>query len=521
MRKREEIQELSRRGLKSTGALRFALAVLAGLLLSSSFAPLEWAQAAWIAPALLLAITAGASSREAFYAGWAGGAAFWLTSIWWLTHVTFVGWFFLASFCGLFVAVWSWLLNGWIRRFGIERFLPNLGLMFFAAALWAGLELARSHLWTGFPWNPLAATQYLNVPLLQSASIGGAHLVSAIVVFVSAAFGVTALRYWALRGRWGRRLHFEVIVGVVVMVVCLMAGARRAREPIASGTSLRVALIQPNIPQDEKWDQAKVDLIYRRLAELTESAIILKPDLVIWPETALPDDMRSSPASYELVYGLATSGVPILVGTMDTSWRETEPLYYNSSFLINTYGMIEQTYDKRHLVPFGEYVPMRRFLPFMKAMTPIQESFYAGSTSTVFTLKSATFSALICFEDAVAGLARESVRNGARMLVNQTNDAWFDPSSASRQHMAQSVLRAAENGVPVIRSANSGVTCVINARGRLVDSLDRMVAGFKLAEVDLPRAAMPMTLYNRLGDFPIWVAFGISVAATAATRRES
>ena len=478
-------------------------AIASGLLLSSSFAPLEWAGVAWAALVPLLIVIRYSTPRASFKWGWVAGFAFWLTSIFWLTHVTLVGWFFLSALCAVFIGLFACSCSWWMARFGTDRLLPNLGCMALAAVSWAGLEYLRSVVASGFPWNPLGASQYQSLPLIQVASFGGVHMVSAVVVWVSTGMGLTVLRYIASRGHWNRRPHLELFASLVVVALVFMHGMRVLKQKNDAGVKLRVALIQPNIEQDEKWDEAKTELINTRLGELTESALYTQPDLIVWPETALPDDLRSSDKSYELVYQLATQGVPILVGTMDTALRDDGPHFFNSSFLIDTDGIIAQTYDKRHLVPFGEYIPFRNALPFMKAMTPIQESFDGGKTSVVFQLDKplARFSALICFEDTVAKLARLSVRNGARMIVNQTNDAWFDPAAASRQHMAQCVMRCVENRVPAIRSANTGVTCYIDAQGRVREQLKRLVAGFKTMEVTLAPDEMALTFYTRYGDW--------------------
>jgi apolipoprotein N-acyltransferase len=203
---------------------------------------------------------------------------------------------------------------------------------------------------------------------------------------------------------------------------------------------------------------------------------------------------------------------------MDTAYRDNNtPRYFNSSFLFETNGVLAQGYDKRHLVMFGEYVPLERYLPFMTAMTPIGASFSPGATSTVFRLEGpdVAFSSLICFEDTVAGLARESVRNGARLLINQTNDAWFDPSAASRQHMAHCILRCVENGVPAIRVGNTGVTCCIDPHGRITEILEgkdghSAFPGFVCSSVVVPGEEFTFTPYTRHGDL-----FGQSAACVA------
>ena len=487
----------------------WAAALCSGFLLAASFAPGEFAEAAWIALVPLLVAVRGVDFRRAFTLGLTAGLAFWLPSLWWLTKVTPPGWLGMALYCSLYLALFTLGAALWFRRWGCERWLLNLGFMLFAAAWWAGLELARSTWFTGFAWNPLGASQYRNAALLQPAAWGGVGAVSALVVWVNAGLAMTILQYIERRGHWGRRPHPELIAAFLVVAVTFAWGVKRLRATSPGERPLRVALIQTNIPQEEKWDESTVATIYHRLRELTLGALRGgTSDLIIWPETALPDDVATSEPSYSLVYELVTNGTPILVGSMDTHWPEQGyPTFYNSSFLFDVTGEPLQIYDKQHLVPFGEYIPLPKLLPFLKALTPIQESFSAGSTSTVFSLpgRAVPFSVLICFEDTVAHLARAAVRQGARLLINQTNDAWFDPSAASRQHMIQSILRTVENGVPLVRVANTGVSCVIDRRGAVVARLENETggtrfAGFKLAEVRPAPADMSMTFYNQHGD---------------------
>lgn len=497
-------------------------AVLSGLLMAASFAPLAIGEAAWIALVPLLVATRFVAPRGALRLGLLAGSVGWLLSLAWLARVTVAGWCILSLYCALYVAATAGVSALWWRRFGADRFLPNVGFMLVMTHLWAGLEWVRSNFATGFPWNALGVSQCGNTALLQVAAWGGVYAVSALVVWVNAGLVATILRYVERQGRWGRRPHPEIFLAFLVVAVAFAGGVHRVRALAPGEQRLRAALIQTNIPQDEKWDEAKIELIYQRLHELTLAALHGGPlDLVIWPESALPDDVRSSPPSYDLVYGLCTNGVPLLVGSMDTEWPDAgAPRYFNSTFLFDAEGMLAGAYDKRHLVPFGEYVPFRRALPFMKAMTPIEESFSPGHTSTVFRLgePAVSFSALICFEDTVAALARASVRNGARLLVNQTNDAWFDPSSASRQHMAQCILRCVENGVPAVRVANTGVTCHIDRRGALRAVLEdgqggTLLAGFKTVELAIPPDDMPLTFYTRHGD--VFAVFALLVGLTA------
>ncbi len=484
-------------------------AIATGLLLAAGFAPLQVSLAAWVALVPLLLAVCDASPGRAFRLGFGAGTVFWILSISWLRHVTIPGCIGLAMYCALFVAPVPVAASFWMRRFGTVRGVANVGLMILVAATWAGFEYARSTFLTGFPWNPLAATQYRNLVLIQLARWGGVYAVSALIAFVNAAIALTVLRYVPRRMERGKTIHPEMIVGFAVLAVAALLGRHVLASECAQGDRLRVMLIQPNFPIGYYYDKDRFDYISDQMRNLTGLSLIgNQPDLVVWPETALADEVRTSPESYELVEGFAKRGVPMLVGTMDTEWRDDGPRYFNSSVLFDTNGIIVSTYDKRHLVMFGEYVPLKRVCPFLRALTPIQESFTPGSSSTVFRLEkpAVALSSLICFEDTVADLARESVRNGARLLVNQTNDGWFDPSSQSLQHMILCVFRCVENGVPAARCCVTGVSCLIDRSGRIHDVLQdgqgrsALVSGFRAGEVFVPADDMPLTFYTRHGD---------------------
>jgi apolipoprotein N-acyltransferase len=425
-----------------------------------------------------------------------------------------------------FAVVAAW----WFRRFNVTRFLHNLAFMSVITAVWIASEFARVTFFTGFPWNPLGASQYLNTTLIQHASWGGVYVLSGILVWVNAAIAVTILRYIKKLARLGRSTHPELLLGMSAVLIMFVTGNNMFRSHKIEGREIRIALIQPAIPQDDKWDAEKEDMIYGQLWNLTSGAVEwTKPDLVVWPETALPYDVRLNEACYDLVYNLAKMGTPILVGSMDSEWIVgKDPRYFNSSFLFDTNGIIVQEYEKRHLVLFGEYVPFHQYVDIVNALTPVMESFTPGTTSTVFRLpgRDVSFSALICFEDSLPYLARHSVRNGARLIINQTNDAWFDPSWASRQHMALAVIRTVENRVPMVRSANTGYSCHINALGQIRETLvsengRHDGAGFQLATVHVPPDLMALTFYTRYGDVMGWICLLIGITAFAPACRET
>ena len=501
-------------------------AALTGLLLAAAFPPLEWAGTAWVALVpLMLAVREG-RSRQALALGFVGGAIFWILSISWLRIVSIPGWFTLALYCALYVMLFALIVSTWRRRFGVERWWKNLGLVALFAAAWVALEYGRSIFCTGFAWNLLGATQYRNIYLIQAARWGGVYAVSAVVVAVNAALALTLMQYIDQEGRW-KRPHPELMLAVLVLGALMLDGKRALRAPAPLSQPLRVAIIQPNIPQAHFYMPEQFPLIRDTLRQLSKDAMMGgKPDLLIWSETADPEELRNSPDAYNLVCELVTNGVSLLAGSMDTEWTDKGPLYYNCTFLVDASGRIVQSYDKRHLVPFGEYIPLQRIFPFLKAVTPIQDSFTPGSTSTVFRLDQppVAFSVLICFEDTVAALSRESVHNGARLLINQSNDAWFEPSCASKQQMILCVFRCVENGVPAIRCGNTGVSCVIDRSGRVIAMLTDQngcprVVGFKTASVDVPGEKLPLTFYTRRGDAFAWLCVGLCLFAAVPSLR--
>jgi len=478
-----------------------ACAVVSALLLVAAFPPLEWTGALWVALAPLLAMARFAPPRLALKMGFVAGFLFWLLGIRWLTHVTVAGWLFLSAYCAAYFLPAVWAANRW--RGGAAGFAAT------TAVVWCGAEFLRGWIGGGFPWNPLGAGLAPWVPGIQLAEFGGVWLVSGLVAFAN------ALLAWAVAERRG---WAALALGALAVAAALGWGAWRAAQGPAPERTLRAALVQPAIPQDEKWVVAKIRMIYDRLAHLTRQAQG-DPDveLVIWPETALPDDVRNSENSYALVYGLCTNGPPILTGSLDSAALDTgETQYFNSAFLFDAEGRIVGEYDKRHLVLGGEFIPLARFGPWRwQVAWGWPASICPGKAGAVFRAGRADvpLSPLICFEDILPPLARADVRAGSRMLVNLTNDAWFDERIAPRQHMRNATLRAVENRVPLVRAANTGVSCVVAPSGRVVAELSdgrgaTSAAGVLWADVPVPSDAAPLTFYARFGDM-----YGIACAA--------
>ncbi len=447
------------------------VAVLTGILLSIAYPPLEISELAWFAVVPLLLLIR--NSHKPFRLGLATGAAFWIANLYWIARVTIAGWLVLALYCsiyfGLFAATYPLL-----RRNLPRNWWGNLALMFSSALLWSGLEWLRGRLFTGFSWNQLAVSQYANTVIIQSADWGGIYAVSALIIFMNLAIALTIERYLEKRGDRGRRPHTELIAAVMLVALFFAHGIEKVSvEPPKDARSATLALVQPNVEQTEKWDEDHISMIYERLERLSLSALPFA-DVIVWPETAVPEFLRDSPRALDLIAKLHDGKTQLLIGSMDYEVADAgEYIYYNSALLIDERGHLIEKYDKQHLVLFGEYVPFERYLAFLGALTPIEASFTPGDKPTILNLgpQNIPSAVLICFEDTFAHLARNAVKKGARLLVNQTNDAWFDPSSGSRQHLAQSVFRTIENRVPMVRCANTGISGLIDAQGRVRDIL--------------------------------------------------
>ena len=507
--------------------------MLSGLLLVLAFPPFESAQLAWVAliPLLLALLHQwNGGLAVAFRLGFVTGLVFWLATMSWMLRLfetspaplplIVVGWGLLAAYCALYLGAFAMTVVWAARKIGVGKLWQNLLLTLLIPVFWAGGEIVRSYFLTGFPWDLLAISQFRSVALIQSAQWVGVAGVSAILMLVNAGLAFTVTRYLPPREK-GYRPHLELFVALLTLALCFRSGLVLVRQYQAPAEdSLEVAAVQPAIPQVKKWSQEQIDLIHSSFRRLTTRAVAAgpRPSLVIWPETATPYCVTEEGESKELVEELSRLGVPLLVGSMDIVPGGREPLCFNGSFLVETNGSLGVSYYKQHLVPFGEYIPLSGVIPPLAALAPMGWNCTAGTAATVFRVgePGAAFSCLICFEDIMAGLSRAFVKAGARLLVNQTNDAWFDRSAGPVQHLSHCVFRCVENRIPAVRVGNSGISCLILPTGQVVDATENGWSRPPTEEVlrwqvPLSGAAFEMTPYTRYGD---WL-FGIPCAFIA------
>jgi apolipoprotein N-acyltransferase len=523
---------------------RWPAALAAGLLWAAAFPKIGLAGLAFLAPGLLLAVAWGTDGRRAFRLGYVAGAAHYLAALYWLLHIPVAklapvtGWLVLSAFLALFPATWVWLcwrcapgardpgaVNPATGASGLGPSLrawsavpwPQRALWALAcAALWVAWEMIQARIFTGFPWNLLGASQYRQVPLIQVAAYTGVYGVSFFAVWFSVSLlGAGARLAGGSRDvqLWKSDLALPLLAGVGL----LAWGVRAALRPGESGPPVRLALIQPSIPQRWIWDEQESARRFAQLVALSERALASRPEVLVWPEAAVPRMARWDPELNQAITNLArTHQVWMVIGSDDAEpatrpgmARDYEA--FNAAFLVSPEGRFVGGYRKQRLVIFGEYIPLARWLPFLERWTGMG-SFTPGDAPVPFDLPGlrCRVAPLICFEDIFPHGVREHVEDDTDFLVNLTNNGWFGESAAQWQHAASAVFRAVENGVPLVRCANNGLTCWVDAQGRMHEVFlpgtnDIYGAGFKLVEVPRrPPGGRVATPYRRHGDVFGW-----------------
>ncbi|AOS43377.1 Apolipoprotein N-acyltransferase [Lacunisphaera limnophila] len=457
--------------------LAWGLAVFASTLLFTvvAFPPVNAGEAAYalVVPAVLWAYRRP-SFRHFAWATLGSQVVAWTVLLGWLHHVTWAGLFMLGPFVGLLVGVW--FLAAWwaVPRLAghpvVVRVIVLLGL----AGLWVMLEWLRSVLFGGFPWLPLAASQWQRPLVLQSASITGAWGVSFLLVF----FGLGVAAY-------AHRIFFEGMTGLrkrspefMVALLLLIGGSFPFLTGLMGGQRVKlakVALVQPYIPQTQKWDEAFASSVLATLDEVTVAANDRgAPDFILWPEAVTPWALYQDANVQDWLQQVTRkTGKPLLFGSVAAAMPGEDPdSWHNGAFVVDPVGGLSaKHYTKRKLVPFGEYIPLRPVLGWLEKVAPIGGDFTPGLSAAPLSLPGTTgrvpVGVLICYEDIFPNLARESVQAGAEVLAVLTNNAWFGEGGAAYQHAAHSVLRAVENRRPVIRVGNGGWSGWIDEYGTI------------------------------------------------------
>ena len=513
--------------------LRFLFTSISAILLSLSMprhASLCFAGQAWLNLSFLewfalvpwfLAIR-GKRALYAFFLSLWMGILFWGITLFWLRLVTGLGFFLLLPYLGLYFAVFG-LGMGLLRplRGGFRsRYAPRNDFIKYLLLplLWVLLEKFRGVLLGGFPWLSLSHGQYLNIPLLQWASLAGEGIISGIIILVNFIIASIFLspyqkttgwlrlpvdewirdvaplgalhRDYGARGapaRGKKRISLAVILLLIILSVHFGGKVLLEREADKQET-LRVAVIQPNII--EKWDKDSMEENFNILMGLNCESLKERPQFIIWPESSFSSDLEKDRLHLEQLKGFAREhNLYLLVGAIK---EVAQGEFYNRAILISPGDEIS-SYDKVRLVPFGEYVPLGEKFPrwerWVEDIAGYRFSFVPGKEQNILSIDSTPFGVLICFEDIFPGLSRRFKEKGARLLINITDDHWFGRGPAPYQHLAASVLRAVENRLPVVRSANTGISAFIDSSGCIINMVEKegkaiFVRGFAVEEIE-------------------------------------
>jgi apolipoprotein N-acyltransferase len=512
--------------MRAEGYIDYLLALCAGALLALSFPRYGHPALAWIALApLLVALTLqrqplgsarGRPPLRAFLLGLTTGFVYFAGTIYWTGAVvrTFGGlaapvallaMVLLAAYLALFPALTALMISRLMARIGLRA-------LWLAPAAWVATEFFRGSLFGGFPWVPLGNTQVTVLPVAQLASVFGVYGLSALVAGVNAAITRVVLTS-------GRERLLTAAGTIVVLAAIGGWGAWRIStgELTRAGTPLRVGLVQGNVAQEDKWNPREARRIFTTHLAMTRDAVRRGAQLVIWPESSTPFMFEEDEAGETGVRNLAREvRVPILFGS-DQVDRTGQPYrLYNAAFLITPEGETAAVYRKIHLVPFGEFIPLKQLLYFVSPLVERFTDFSAGDAAVMLPVGSHRISTAICYEVVYPSLIREGVRGGSELLTTITNDGWYGDSSAPFQHWALASMRAIEQGRYLARAANTGISGVVDPYGRVI----RASAIFEQAGlVEEVRLLTGRTMYAVIGDAMAYASIAAVGMALVAFRR--
>jgi len=532
--------------------------MLSGALAVSCFAPFEQGWACWIALTPLLAAVwfSGAGSKRRWLRdlllGYVAGVVFFWGVFSWLHTVTVPGLVLVGLYMGIYFAIWSWFA-GFVRpkspQIGQEKTtsnaqrptanlqlqkadlpeesseprspwlssLHNLWLAFILAAAWTALEWVRSWMFSGWGWNGLGVALHNILPLIQVAEFTGVAGLTFLVVFGNVIAIATVRRFMIETKVRRRRPHYDFTLTMATIVGLCGYGIGQLRVERET-VPLRVAAVQANVPRDEKFNAEFQAKTFAQFDRLTRLALASQPplQLIVWPESSTPAPVLLDKENYRFVMDLSASiKTDLLLGTIDADKTGD----YNAALLVSNGGENIQVYRKLHLVPFGEYVPGRHTVPLLARIVgdQVPADFTRGKEPVVFRLtnEKVRIAPLICFEDTLGELTRQFVLRGANLLANVTNDGWFLRSAGSRQHLENALFRCIETRRPMLRAANTGVTCFVNHFGRVTQTLldargSQFTEGVLTGTLSIPVDG-EMTFYTRHGELFAKVCGGLTI----------
>ena len=541
----------------ASSTMRWLLPILSGGILVFAFPGWNAQIAVWLWLFPLLAVLWPVSGSKfqisGFKSGYVAGLAFFIPNLFWIRHSsrvmlggarddTWAGWgpellgyaalIGLAGYCALYFGLWAWFVGRFARPRPItltrdgwwQSTVHSLGCAFLAAGAWVACEWLRSTtVFTGFGWNGLGVAFHRNAVLIQAADLVGVMGLSFLPVFVACTAWNSITRFYSTYHSNGTcRSRLDFTLALILVLITGSYGMLRLSTVPADGIKIRAAMIQPNVAQADTWNAAVGERTYERLRDFTR---MYAPDrdLVVWPESALPvnlyDKSEQLPEGWHAAYFnelLELSDFRLLTGT---EIYPPDGTSHVSAVLFHGDYPNRQEHHKVHLVPFGEYLPLREYWPFSILRSLFPGDFDAGRSTEPLKFKdNISIIPLICFEDTVGRVARRFVREAPQIIVAISNDGWFINSIETEMHQANAIFRAVELRRPMLRCSNIGVTCFIDDCGRITSRLEDPVTHDSFIEGVLPGDVIvhdqPLTLYARFGDWFALAMLSISFAIT-------
>lgn len=473
--------------------LNIIFCIITGLLAAFSFPKIDLFFLAWVAFIPLIYTIMRASPKVSFFYGLLSGFVFNAVGLYWLIIMlefntgsyiqSFIAAFALWLYLALYWGIWGWLISK-AKKYLIYPWT----MILFAACTWVILEYIRTYFLTGFPWMLIGYSQYKFTEIIQIAEFAGIYGVSFLIILCN-----MLLYYWLIRSD-GSKKYFYIAISIIVFFA-VFGAFRLDKFKFFGDKEFSVSVVQPNIDQYKKWDQDYKDDILYELERYAKEISEYSTDLVVWPETVIPDFLPFDSQSYgtagriaQISGGMNIMGAPYTDGT---------GRLFNTVLFFEKDSNYKGLYKKQHLVPFGEFVPFRKQLGKFFGILNEMGDFEKGKAIRVFSNKNIFVGSIICSENFFPHISRKLCLKGAKVLTNHTNDAWFFDTAAPYQHFIMNVFRAVENRKAVLVSANSGISGIIEASGRIC-STTTIDSGTVLTGTFLQNDYM--SFYTKYGD---------------------
>jgi apolipoprotein N-acyltransferase len=467
------------------------LSLLSGLFIGLSYPPFPLGFFAWFGFIPLFISLEGCNYKESLKYGYLSGITAHFIVLYWIGFNSGAG--FLPVFLSLIGAVFYLALFWGLFAITVQYFLrEKTKFLWFAPLIWITMEWIRSLGPLGFPWMDLALTQSRFIYFIQIMDVTGSSGVSLWILILN------VLLYFSITVRKGKRIYSIAAIGLLSILWLHGSQKINSVENDSVGKSIVVAITQPNVDPNEKWEKDNRNQTFDLMHQLLDEAIEYGPDMILWPETALPSYLRlSSKDRHPLQKKVNIYEIPLLSGTIDREYTEDiKPVYFNGSIFFQAKKPPE-IYHKVKLVPFAEYVPLSGYFPSLNELNFGQGNFTAGKEFTLFQFDNIPFSNLICYESSLPDIVRKFVLNGSEFITIQANDGWLGKTSGPYQHFEIAKMRAIENRRSIVRSANTGISGIISPTGKIIK---KIALGERSVSKGIISLSDRITFYTKYGN---------------------